>query len=87
MIQELRNVEVFEAANDLDIGNVTFSTGRLQASRLSRGSVVIAGHNGFLTEAAAGALTFSGGILTAPVLKINKLAAAIPIDAQGATIR
>lgn len=84
--RELRNVELFEAANDLDIGNVTLSAGRLRATRLTKGSLVLVGHGGSLTEAASGSLSFASGILSAPILKINKLAAAIPIDAQGAII-
>ena len=80
--QELKNVRVFEAENDLTIGNVTLSAGRLRASRLSKGSVLLAGVGGLVSESAA--LTFTKNVLSAPAIRAESLAG--DIDAKGSAL-
>ena len=48
-ISDLKGIKSIEAINDINIGNVTFTSGRLQAMRLHKGSVLIAGQNGLIT--------------------------------------
>ncbi len=79
-IRELRGVRSFEAVADLTIGDVTFAAGRLQATHLTPGRVLVAGPKGVLIDSAS--LTFhatglSGtgtqGVLSAPALRVGEL--------------
>lgn len=45
-IQELRRIKSFEAANDLDIGNFSFTAEQLRSNRLSKGRIPIVGAQG-----------------------------------------
>ncbi len=79
-MQVLTNVERLEAKNDLVIGNVSFSAGRLQATSLSPGSVLFVNKQHYLSEHRQ-KFFYSKGTLHAPSLKIDKLAGSL--DAQG----
>lgn len=48
--EELRAVRIFEAENDLDVGNVTVSFGRLRLTRLRKGSLLSVGAGGVVIE-------------------------------------
>ena len=58
-----------EASNDLNIGNFTFAAGKFRASRIAKGSVIIGGTGGLLTEHSE--FTFAKGVLTTPSLKVD----------------
>lgn len=79
-MQVLTNVERLEAKNDLVIGNVSFSAGKLQATSLSPGSVLFVNKQHYLSEHRQ-KFFYSKGTLHAPSLKIDKLAGSL--DAQG----
>lgn len=72
-------MRVLEAVADLSIGNVTLSAGRLRASRLTRGSVLVAGLGGLVSEVPT--LTFTQATLSTPTLKTDRIGS--DVDIQG----
>ena len=76
----LTRIQRLEAAADLHIGNHSLSAARFQATAATPGSVLFVGKNSFLSEH-RGKFTYSRGVLTAPALKIDKLAGGL--DGQG----
>ena len=66
---------VFEADNDLSVGNVTLSVGRLQSTALSsRGAVLVVGPQGLLTETEKLVFDSKKGVLNVPALQFERLA-------------
>lgn len=82
-LANLRNIKTFEASQDLNIGNVSFTAGQLKASRLKKGRVPIVGSNGAIIDSEK--LTYGKGVLSTPGIKVHQLRG--DIDAKGASIR
>ncbi|KAJ1444126.1 hypothetical protein B484DRAFT_388991, partial [Ochromonadaceae sp. CCMP2298] len=79
---ELRQVQVLQAANDLDIGPHSLTAKRFQASGLRKGGVIFAGAEGVLSD--SDQLTYLKGVLSAPALRVDKLVG--DVDARGNAI-
>ena len=77
--QVLQHVQVFEAANDLSIGNHTLSALRFQASGLRKNSIIFAGAEGMLSD--SDKFSYTKG----PAARIDKLLSSI--DVRGNDIR
>lgn len=82
-LQELREVRVLEAANDLHIGNYSVTAKRFQATEVPRYRVFFAGVDGLLSD--SDKFTYSKGVLAAPALKIDKLLTSV--DVRGNELR
>eukprot|EP01038_Epipyxis_sp_PR26KG_P008919 gene8919-12027_t len=81
-MEVLQNVQKFEVANDIDIGNYTLSAKKFRSSQLVRNGVIVAGINGGLIT--SDRLQFSKGILSTTALKFEKLSSGF--DAKSNTI-
>lgn len=49
-VQSLTHVQRFEAENDLNMGNYTFTAGRLKATRMKKGAIPVAASDGLLID-------------------------------------
>lgn len=79
---------MLEVANDIAIGDHTFTAARLQSTKLKEGRVPIVGIDGVLVDTDRVTYTISGpnaGVLTIPVLKTSALAG--DVDAKGYEVR
>lgn len=89
--QELKKLRVLEAANDIDVGDVAWTAGRLKSSRLTKGNVLFAGTGGLITEQADGGFSYSPskagsspskvGLLSVPSIRVSSVAS--DVDMQG----
>lgn len=82
-IQHLSRVKSFEAENDIHIGNVTFSAGRLRASHMRKSAIPIVSSDGLLIDSEK--FTFLKGVLSTPMIKFSKLLS--DVDARGSIIK
>ncbi len=75
-----------KAVNDLNIGNHIMNAGKLAASNLIRGRVLVSNSNSIISDNEKFTFAAKSGMLTVPAIRVNKIAMG-DIEAKGVEIK